>query len=212
MSIKENKEVEEHNSTQYYQVLTELGDCYASVGDVQQAQRCYEKAACLDPDKAAPYVGLGVIALQNNLPDDAEVAFRVAIRLDRNCSKAYAGLAMASQQKGDHRQAFDMYLKSLQLDSDNLTALLGLFQASCRMGSFAQVIHYLEVYLDMHPADCPVMFTLAALYMKDNQLEKSKKILLDILALDAANGDAQKLLEEVEHRLAGACQAQSQVS
>jgi tetratricopeptide (TPR) repeat protein len=193
------KEKEEHDSIQHYEVLKELGDCYVSVGDFLQAQDCYEKAATLSPDDAGPYVGLGVIALQQNLPADAEVAFKVACRLDNKCSKAYAGLAMAAQQRGDDRRAFDMYLKSLELDSDNLTALLGLFQTSCRMGSFAQVIHYLEVYLNMHPGDCPVMFTLAALYMKENKLEKSRQILLDILALDSQNKDAQKLLEEIEH-------------
>jgi hypothetical protein len=94
-----------------------------------------------------------------------------------------------------------MYLKCLELDTDNLTALLGLFQTSCQMGSFARVIHYLQVYLNMHPGDTSVMFSLAALYMKDNQFELSK-ILLDILTLDGGHKDAANLLEEVEHSLA----------
>jgi predicted Zn-dependent protease len=90
----------------------------------------------------------------------------------------------------------------LELDTDNLTALLGLFQTSCRMNSFAKVIHYLEVYLDMHPGDSSVMLSLAALYMKEGRFERSQKILLDILTLIPANKDAANLLEEVEHNLA----------
>jgi tetratricopeptide (TPR) repeat protein len=93
-------------------------------------------------------------------------------------------------------------MKSLELDSDNITALLGLFQTSCQMGSFAKIIHYLRVYLNMHPGDTSVMFSLAALYTKQNQFEQSQKILLDILALDPANQEAANLLEEVEHSLA----------
>ncbi len=202
MDITEKNVVEEHDSTQHYEVLQELGDCYASVGNYAQAQHCYEKAASMGPDEPGPYVGLGVIALQKNLPDEAEIAFRVACRLDGNCAKAYAGLAMVAQQRADYKLAFEMYLKCLELDTDNLIALLGLFQASCQMGSFAKVTHYLEVYLNMHPGDISVMFPLAALYMKDGRFEQSKKILSEILALDGNHKEAANLLEEVEHSLA----------
>jgi len=202
MEIRQENGVEEHDLTQHYEVLQELGDCYTSVGNGIEAQRCYEKAASLGPDEPGPYVGLGVVALRKNLLDDAEIAFRVACRLDLNCDEAYAGLAMVAQQRDDYKQAFQLYLKCLELDTDNLTALLGLFQTSCQMGSFAEVIHYLEVYLNMHPGDASVMFSLAALYMKDGRFEQSRKILLDVLTLDPANKDAANLLEEVEHSLA----------
>jgi len=202
MDITQNDTTEQENTTQRYEVLQELGDCYASVGNYEQGQKCYEKAAVLGPDEAGPYVGLGVVALQQELLDDAEVAFRVACRLDVNCAKAYAGLAMVAQQRADYKPAFEMYLKCLELDVDNMTALLGLFQTSCQMGSFGKVIHYLEVYLDMHPGDSSVMFSLAALYMKEGRLEQSRKLLLEVLALEPANKDATDLLEEVEHGLA----------
>jgi len=143
-----------------------------------------------------------VVALQNNLLEDAEIAFRVACRLDSNCAKAHTGLAMVSQQRQEYGQAFERYMRSLELDSDNITALLGLFQTSCRMGSFAKIIYYLQIYLDMHPGDTAVMFSLAALYMKDSRFEKAQKMLMDILALDPVNRDAANLLEEIEHNLA----------
>jgi len=206
MDITENNVDEQHDSTQHYEVLQELGDCYTSVGNYTQAQQYYEKAAVLSPDEAGPYVGLGVVALQKNLLDDAEIAFRVACRLDANCAKAYTGFAMIAQERADYKQAFEMYLKSLELDTDNLIALLGLFQTSCQMGSFAQVTHYLEMYLNMHPGDISVMFPLAALYMKDGRFEESKKILLDLLSLDENHKDAANLLEEAEHSLAQAKQ------
>jgi len=198
---------EQENTSQRYEVLRELGDCYASVGSCEQAQRCYEKAATLGPDEADPYVGLGVVAMQQGLLEDAEIAFRVAYRLDSSSAKAYAGMAMVAQERGDYKQAFDMYLKCLELDTDNLTALLGLFQASCKMGSFARVIHYLEVYLDMHPGDSSVMFSLSALYVREGRLVEAESLLRDILAMAPDNTDASDLLEEVEHGLAGRKQA-----
>jgi len=203
----QNGSPQQDDVTQHYEVMQELGDCYNSVGNYIQAQQSYEKAATLAPDEPGPYVGLGVVALQRNLLYDAEIAFRVACRLDSNCARAYAGLAMVAQQRADYEQAFKMYLKSLELDSDNLIALLGLFQTSCQMGTFAKVIYYLEVYLNVHPGDTSVMFPLAALYMKDGRFDRSKELLINLLALDPDNKDAANLLEEVEHNLAQKKQA-----
>ena len=207
MDIMNTNEIEKYKLTQHYEVLRELGDCYTSVGDYGQAQRCYEKAALLGPDEPGPYVGLGVAALQTGKLDDAEIAFRVACRLDAKCAKAHAGLAMVAQQRRDYPRSFDLYMKSLELDSDNITALLGLFQVSCEMGSFAKVIYYLQVYLDMHPGDVSVMFALSALYLKDGQTEQARDMLRNLLALEPGNQDAVNLLEEAEHTMAGVGQA-----
>ncbi len=207
MNVKQNNTEQQHDSTQHYEVLMELGDCHTSVGDYPEAQQCYEKAAVLCPDEAGPYVGLGVVALQKNMIDDATTAFRVACRLDNKSAKAYAGLGMVAQQSGDYKRAFDMFLKSLEMDTNNMISLLGLFQTSCQMGSFEKVTYYLQTYLNMHPGDVSVMYPLAALYMKDGKLEDSRKVLLDILTLDSNNKDAANLLEEVEHNIAQVRQA-----
>ena len=44
MDTTQTNEIEKHKRTQHYEVLRELGDCYTSVGNYSQAQRCYEKA------------------------------------------------------------------------------------------------------------------------------------------------------------------------
>jgi len=202
MDLMNNNVSHEYDVSRQYADLQELGDCHASVGNYVQAKQYYEEAANLACDEPGPYIGLGVVALQQNLLDDAEIAFRVACRLDDMCAKAYAGLGLVAQQKTDYEQAFKMYLKCLERDTDNLLALLGLFQASCQMGSFAQVIYYLESYLNMHPGDTSVMFPLAALYMKDGRFVQSKNVLMSLLSLEPDHEDAANLLEEVEHNLA----------
>jgi len=201
-TVEKESRLPDRGWTQHYDVVKELGDCHVQVGNYEDAEQCFEKAASLDPDKAGPYVGLGVVAMQNGNMEDAEVAFRVARRLEPDCSKAYCGLAMIAQQRKQWQDAFDLYLKCLDRDSNDLTALLGLFQASCEMGSFSKVIYYLEVYLKMHPEDTSVMFCLATLQLKDGKPQQAKELLLNLLALDKDNIDAANLLEEVEHDLA----------
>ena len=187
---------------QRFDVLKELGDCYASVGQYEQAQQCYHQAAELEPDAADPYVGSGVVFIQQGRTEDAKASFKIATRLEPGCSKAYAGLAILAQQESDFEEAFDMYLRSLELDPDNLTSLLGLFQASSQMGSFGKVIHYLNIYLDMHPDDKTVMHCLGTLYLKDQKPFEAKDMLHKLLQLDPSNNDALDLMEEAEHKIA----------
>jgi tetratricopeptide (TPR) repeat protein len=123
----------------------------------------------------------------------------VACRLEPKSSKALCGLAMSAQRRGQDQQAFDGYLKTLEIDPDEMTALLGLFQVSCRMGSFGQIIRYLELYLEMHPGDLSVMFSLAALYWREGRLKRTRELLERIMLLEPEHADARNLLEEIEN-------------
>ena len=209
MDLGQPHQTDCENTTQRFAIVQELGDCYASTDQLEEARQCYEKAAVLGPDEPDPYIGLGVIALQADRLEDAEIAFRVACRLDPQSARAYAGQAMVAQQRSDYTRAFDLYLKCLELDTDNPTALLGLFQTSCQMKSFGKIIYYLKLYLDMHPGDTAVMFSLAALYAKEGSPEEAETQLKDLLALEPTNQDAANLLEEVEHTLKRQQQAAS---
>lgn len=191
----------EEGLDQHYQVLMEMGDCYAAASDFEQARSCYRKAADLSPDHAGPYVGLGVVGIETESLDDARAAFEVARKLDSACAEAYAGLAMVHQKRKDYQPAFELYLKCLELDTDNLVALLGLFQTSCQKGTFDKITQYLEVYLDRHPGDTSVLFCLATLYAKDGKLAKAADALETILTLEPDKAEATALLENVRRRL-----------
>ncbi|MCK4275929.1 MAG: hypothetical protein KAX78_05410, partial [Phycisphaerae bacterium] len=138
---------------QHYEVLKELGDCYAALGECEHAGYCYERAASVAPAEPGPYIGLGVIHLQDEQHDRAREAFQIAVELRPEDPEGYVGLAAVYQQTADYPAAFDMYLRCLERDADCLIALLGLFQTSSQMGTFSQIIHYLQVYLQKHPDD-----------------------------------------------------------
>ncbi len=204
LSVQQIRALDDADSagSQRFEVLNELGDCYAALGDLDGAKRCYAQAADLEPNRAAPYVGLGVAAIQLDRLDEAQIAFEAAARREPDCAEAYGGLAMVKQRRQDYPGAFDMHLKCLQLDTDNLVALLGLFQTSCQMGTFAKVIHYLEIYLDRHPGDTSVLFCLATLYAREGQLENARESILSVLALEPGKPEAKQLLREVRKQLA----------
>lgn len=196
---------------QRFDVLKELGDCYAALGRFAQAEECYVQASRLEPAQASPLVALGIVAVQQGRLGEAEIAFHSAARRDGRCAEAYGGLAMVRQRGGDYAGAFDMHLRCLELDGDNLVALLGLFQTSCQMGTFAKVIHFLEIYLQRHPGDVSVLFCLAALYAREGRLTDARESLLSVLALSPDKPEAEELLRQVEDQLA-ACQTQDTVT
>lgn len=188
------------HANQHYEVLREMGDCYAALGNSDKSAEYYRRAAGLAPQQAGPHVGLGVLAIQAGRLGDAVEALQTACKLDPACAEGYGGLAMIHQQNGDYHSAFDMYLKCLELDTDNLVALLGLFQTSCQMGTFWKIIHYLETYLDRHPGDTSVLFCLATLYARDGQHDKAREALLRVLALEPSKSEAAEMLHELDSR------------
>ncbi len=179
-------------------ILKRLGDCYAGRGDCQRAARSYYAAAALAPGDPEPYLGLGVLGLQVNQLDAAEQCFEMARDLRPDCGEAYNALGMIHQHRGDYESAFWMYLKSLELDCDNLVALLGLFQVSCQRGSFAEIVRYLETYLDKHPGDTSVLFCLATLYAREGKFAQARQAALKVLDDHPDKKEVVELLSQLE--------------
>ena len=189
---------------QRYALLTELGDCHAAMSEDPAAQHCYREACRLAPEKTDAYVGLGALAARKGLFDQAKRSFEIARHLDPTCARAYGGLAMILHQQKDYPAAFEMYLKCLELDTDDLMALLGLFQTSCQMGTFAQIIHYLEVYLSSHPDDASVLFCLATLLAREGDFDQAGRCLRRVLELEPGKVEAARLLAQVTDTMARA--------
>ena len=187
---------------QHYDVLKELADCHAALGDIHLAREYYRRAMALAPNEAAPHVGLGTIAIGTGRLEEAEESFRAALAVAPDCAEAYGGLAMAAQHRRDYDAALEMYQRCLESDADNLVALLGLFQTSCQLVSFAKIIYYLELYLDKHPDETSMLFCLATLYARQGRLSDARESLLALLAMEPDKIEAAALLEEV--RLASA--------
>ncbi len=172
-----------------------------ALAQLAEARKCFSRAAAISPNRAEPLVGLANVAFQLGNHEDAYRQFLQATELDEQCGDAFAGLAMVYQHRQDCANAFDMYLRALELEPDNLLALLGLFQMSRSMGTFKQIIHYLEVYRKGHPDDSAVLFCLASLYVQENHLLQARELLLEVLDLEPGKPEANALLSQVHQAM-----------
>jgi tetratricopeptide (TPR) repeat protein len=171
------------------------------MAELSKAKWRFSRAAVLAPDRADPLVGLANVSFQLGRHEEAYRQFLRALELDGRSAGACTGLATIYQERMDFPQAFDMYLRALEIEPDNLLALLGLFQMSRRMGTFKQIIHYLEVYRKGHPDDSAVLFCLASLYVQENRLLRARELLLEVLDIEPGKPEANALLAQIRRAM-----------
>ena len=75
-------------------------------GQYEQAEEHYKKILTLTPSCADAWIGLGVLALQQNQLQAAEEAFRQALESDPSCWTGWTGLALLYNLQGDKEKAF----------------------------------------------------------------------------------------------------------
>jgi len=183
-----------------FSAYMELGGHYLSTGRYVQARQCYLNAAQLRGDAAA-YVGIGASALRMDSLDEAEQAYRKAVRMEPACGPALNGLGMVAERRGCFDEAYEFYAQSLDREAADAEALLGLFQASCRTGRYEGALAGFERAVEACPADKAVRFSLAVLYHKLGRLPEARRVLVEILSDGRDYRCAADLLEEVELRL-----------
>ncbi len=182
-----------------YEVLMRRADFCSASAASEHARQCYIKASMLAPDRGEPYVGLGIVSLQQNDLAGAQAAFETACRLDERCEGAFCGLGIVHQQKGNCQKALSMYSRCLELDGDDMTALLGLLEISHRTGDLDEIEYFLRRYLAHYRHDVAIMLCLASVHLQAEQFVAARQILTDVLVLDADNITAVDLIEELDH-------------
>ncbi len=195
-----HSEVNVHSADGPFSACMELGKHYLSIGRYPQARHCYESAAGYRRGAAA-YVGLGASALRMDSLDEAEEAFRTAVRLDPACGPALNGLGTVAERRGDSHEAFELYAQSLDRRPGDAEALLGLFQSACRTGRYEAALGRFVRAVEAYPGDKVVKFSLAVLYHKLGRLSDARRVLVEILSDSRDYSCAADLLEEVELRL-----------
>lgn len=183
---------------EYELLMRRAGFCSAAAAS-EYARQCCIKASAVAPERSRPYLGLGIVSLQENDLDGARKAFETACRLDERCETGFCGLGIVYQQKGDCQKALSMYCRCLELDGDDMTALLGLLKTSHQTGDLDQIKHFLGQYLARYPDDTVIMLCLASVYLQAEEFDAARRMLVDMLILDPGNVTAVDLLEELDH-------------
>jgi len=109
-----------------------LGKLYYSLGNADSARIVFEKGISLNPKAPGNYVGLGLLALDNNKPEEAKKQFEIAMAcLSSKDAKAplMVGEAYSMAKNKDLNLAISYLTKATNLDKKNYDAQVALGNA-----------------------------------------------------------------------------------
>lgn len=108
--------------------LSNLGEAYYNLGDLQKAENYYLEALDRKPNFPNALRGLGQIYLKKNRPEEAVTQLEKAVKNAPQSAPIYYDLARAYQTKRDQKRSIHAYEKVLELAPDSPLAEQAKFQ------------------------------------------------------------------------------------
>lgn len=189
-----------HHKANLYRLI---GDCFAKLGDTEAAKDSYTKACDLDPFSAKVYVGLGTVGLIKNKYDVAVLHFQKAISLSPSDEMANLGLGLAFKGLEEYLEAGKWVATALRHNPENTAAIFSLVQIAGETGSYSGAIKAIEAYLDRHPNDFNMLYSLGGLWLKAGDAENARKAIDKIIAIDPLDKRALALLKACDEQHGG---------
>jgi Tfp pilus assembly protein PilF len=157
----------------FYAAAAALGAQLSKLGRYEEALAAYRKAGELKPERAEPYVGVGVALVGMKRYDEGIRMLRGVVELDRDLPAPYLSLGYAEMMTGDYRASEEHLLRALELGR---AALAHVYLANVyeQTGEFARAASQLEAYLKENP-DSPQKESVRAALDKLRKRAKEKK-------------------------------------
>ncbi len=144
-------------------LLCEMGECLASLGQLDEGQILFEEVLEANPADMRANAGMGIIYLLGGKHDSAEIAFGNVLHLEPGNAKALCGLGVAQKGAGRLQEAFETLKQALEQDADQKTALQALAEVGSVLGGTVEVLPRLKKYLKKHPEDTDIADDIKAL-------------------------------------------------
>jgi len=119
---------------QHAEAWYNMGVCYASLGNREEAYKIYLHTISADSGYVAAYNNAGVYHFENSQYPQAEEYFEKCIQLDSTNADCYANLGAIRHNQGNREAAINYYLKALQHNPQAQGARNNLIRAYEQMG------------------------------------------------------------------------------
>ncbi|HEX8503009.1 MAG TPA: tetratricopeptide repeat protein [Pyrinomonadaceae bacterium] len=134
----------------FYAAQMALAEQLSMLRRYDEALAAYRKASELRPERADPYVGVGVTLVGLKRYDEGIKMLRGLIEVDKNLAAPYLSLGYAEMLVGDHEAAREHLLRALELGKSPL-ARIYLANVYEQTGRPAEAAAQLEAYLKENP-------------------------------------------------------------
>ncbi len=134
----------------FYAANLALAEQLSKLQRYDEALAAYSRAGEIKPDRAEPYVGIGVTLVSERRYDEGIKMLRGVIEVDKSLPAPYLSLGYAEMMTGDYKSAEEHLLRSLELSKPAL-ARVYLANVYEQTGEFSKAVSQLETYLKENP-------------------------------------------------------------
>lgn len=174
-----------------------LGRLYHAHKYFDQARRCYESAAQLDPAAANwPYY-LAVLALERGDLESAIVRLREALDRKRGYYPALIRLGQALLRTRRAQEARTTFEEAIRLEPQRAPGHLGLGKVELAEGRWQEAVTALERARELDPKSYESGYQLAQAYRRLQRSDDATRLLAEIEPLSKKSTLDDELLDEV---------------
>ncbi len=164
--------------------LVGMGNCHMRLQNPKNAEECFIRAKTNDPKSYKAWLGLGLLELYRGNTKQAEIYLVRVGELNPESDKAFCALGILKAKTNELKEAEGYYCRALDLNIENLLANKSLIELSYITENYSVAYKYLRSFLDIYPANLNMLFVMAGLQFKMENVEDSLKTLDDILFID----------------------------
>ncbi len=161
-----------------------LGFFYAQRGNLQEAQREFQRALELDPGNVRLAYNLGMIYLRENQLEKAENLFRRLIQDVPEYPDPYTGLALTLKRQDQLKEAIKYFQEAIMRDPFQTAALMGMGNISQENRDFEKAEEYFKEVIQLKPEDALSYYNLGNLYYQKKQWSEAEELYLQALKRD----------------------------
>ena len=125
------------------------------------------------PTHAEGLLMKGILCMQREQYEQAEIAFGSAMREGADRKKCLLGMGMAAMGRAYTQGAWEQFLQVLEEYPDDAEAIHWLLRAGTAQNRWDELSRHLRKYLLRNPADLAIRFALAGALVRGKQIESA---------------------------------------
>jgi tetratricopeptide (TPR) repeat protein/peroxiredoxin len=182
----------------YPEAWNNLGMIAAQNDQLDEALRDFQKSLDLRPQFGIALLNLGNVYRRQHSFEKAQDCLNRAIQMQPEDPETNYSLGMLYAQQGQLNRAADYLQRALALRPIYPEALNNLGVLFVRGQHFAQAEDQFKTGIRIAPSFDQSYLNLARLYAMQNEREKAREILIDLLRLQPDNSNAKQALEVLQ--------------
>lgn len=146
---------------------------------------------------SSAYAGETPPAMQQQLREDARLAYLKALEIDPKHIPAYLALARLQQRTEDYTGAVATYQKALSIDPKDANLWYELSMCQCRQKKWIDAVVNLRRAIELNPNSAPYRKTLGYTLGRAGRLEESLQVLAEVEGEAQATYDLGRMLHHM---------------